>query len=261
MSALYAKTSGTGPPLVLLHGWGMNLRVFDPLREALAAQFTVTALDLPGHGRSPWPESLSGAQLLAQLATQLPPDSTLVGWSLGGQLALQLAADPALAVQRLVLIASTPRFVRSPDWAHGLADQTVLDFAAQLARDPERTVDSFLELQVRGGAAAGAVLTSLTRALREQGGAQPAALRFGLGLLQHNDLRALASRLPVPALVIGGEYDRVTPPQAAQALARLLPRAALRVLRRAGHVPFLSHREEVLAAMLEFAAERQDSAL
>jgi pimeloyl-[acyl-carrier protein] methyl ester esterase len=52
-------------------------------------------------------------------------------------------------------------------------------------------------------------------------------------------------------LVIAGEYDRVTPPGAAEALTQLLPRAALRLLRRAGHAPFLSHRDEVLAAMLE----------
>jgi pimeloyl-[acyl-carrier protein] methyl ester esterase len=159
-----------------------------------------------------------------------------------------------------VLIASTPRFVSGPDWAHGLAERTVTEFATRLARDPERTVEDFLELQVRGSAAAGAVLESLTRALRAQGSAQPAALGFALGLLQHNDLRALASRLPVPALVIGGEYDRVTPPQAAQALARLLPRATLRVLRRAGHAPFLSHHEEVLAAVLESPPLRQGSA-
>ena len=251
MSALYAETRGTGPPLVLLHGWGMNLRVFDPLRDALAAHFTVTALDLPGHGRSPWPQSLSLAQLLALLATQLPRSSTLVGWSLGGQLCMQLAADPALDVQRLVLIASTPRFVSGADWPHGLPAQTVEDFAAQLARDPDATVGSFLELQVRGSAASGRVLQSLMRALREQGSAQPAALAFALQLLQHNDLRALARSLPMATLVIAGEYDRVTPPGAAEALSQLLPRAVLRLLRRAGHAPFLSHRDEVLAAMLK----------
>ena len=251
MSALYSETSGTGPPLVLLHGWGMNLRVFDPLRDALAAHFTVTAFDLPGHGRSPWPESLSRTQLLTLLAAQLPRGSTLAGWSLGGQLCMQLAADPALDVRRLVLIASTPRFVSGTDWPHGLAAQTVEDFATQLARDPEATVASFLELQVRGSAGSGMVLQSLMRSLREHGRAQPAALALGLQQLQQNDLRAAARELPMTTLVIAGEYDRVTPPGAAEALSRMLPRAALRLLRRAGHAPFLSHCDEVAAAMLE----------
>ncbi len=249
MSALYAETRGAGPPLVLLHGWGMNLRVFDPLRDALAHHYTVTALDLPGHGRSSWPESTSAEQWLAQLRAQVPHGCTLVGWSLGGQLGMQLAADPALAVQRLVLIATTPRFVRALDWPYGLAAATVRQFGTQLARDPAGTVASFLELQVRGSAAAGQVLQSLTGALREHGIAQPAALAFGLGLLEHNDLRALARSLPVEAVVIAGEYDRVTPPQGAAALSQLLPHAALHLLRRAGHAPFLSHRDAVLAAM------------
>src|SRR5208283_1103710 len=185
----------------------------------------------------------------AMLAAQVPRGSTLVGWSLGGQLGMQLAADPVLAVRRLVLIASTPRFVRGADWPYGLPERTVLDFAAQLTHDPTGTVASFLELQVRGSAAAGQVLASLTRSLAEQGSAHPAALAFGLGLLKHNDLRSLARSLPVDSLVIAGEYDRVTPPQAAEALVRLLPRAALRLLRRAGHAPFLSHPGEVLAAV------------
>ena len=249
MSALYAETRGAGPPLVLLHGWGMNLRVFDPLRDALAMHYTVTALDLPGHGRSAWPEHLSAEQLLAQLRAQVPRGCTLLGWSLGGQLGMQLAADPTLAVQRLVLIATTPRFVRDTDWPYGLPAETVRQFASQLARDPAGTVASFLELQVRGSAAAGEALQSLTSALREHGSAQPAALAFGLRLLEHNDLRALARSLPVATVVIAGEYDRVTPPQGAAALAQLLPHAALHLLRRAGHAPFLSHLEAVLAAM------------
>jgi pimeloyl-[acyl-carrier protein] methyl ester esterase len=251
VNALYAETRGAGPPLVLLHGWGMNLRVFDPLRDALAAHFTVTALDLPGHGRSAWPKALSSAQLLALLTAQLPRGGTLVGWSLGGQLCMQLAADPALDVQRLILISSTPRFVNGADWPHGLPVQTVAEFAARLARDPAGTVESFLELQVRGSAASGAVLQSLLSALREQGNALPAALAFGLQLLRDNDLRAQCSGLRIATLVIAGEYDRVTPPGAAQALAVLLPHPTLRVVRRAGHAPFLSHRREVLAAMLE----------
>ncbi len=248
MSALYRETGGSGPPLVLLHGWGMNLRVFDPLRAALAAHYTVTALDLPGHGRSAWPQGLDAAQQLELLAAQVPRGATLVGWSLGGQLAMQLAARPELEVRRLVLLATTPRFVRGADWPHGLAAATVLGFAAQLERDVDATIAAFLELQVRGSASSGQVLASLTRALRDQGSAQPAALAFGLRLLQDHDLRLLARQLAVPTLVIAGEYDRITPPQAGAALAQLLPQAVIEVIARAGHAPFLSHPAAVLAA-------------
>jgi pimeloyl-[acyl-carrier protein] methyl ester esterase len=250
VSDLYSETCGRGPPLGLLHGWGMNLRVFDALRTQLAQHYTVTALDLPGHGRSPWIAGLTPAQQLALLAAQLPQDALLVGWSLGGQLALRLAAGGALRVRQLALIACTPRFVRSEDWPHGLPSALLQQFARQLASDPRRTLTDFLSLQVRGSARADIVLSSLQQALLEHGEPHPLALAAGLEQLQHNDLRALARALRVPTVVIAGQYDRVTPCTAAQALADLLPQAQLLALPRAGHAPFLSHGQDVLAALL-----------
>jgi len=261
-AALYSETgSETGAqsdePLVLLHGWGMNLRVFDGLRAALAAQHPVMAIDLPGHGRSAWTPQASSQQQLAQLSAMLPHGATLVGWSLGAQFALQLAADAALAVRRVVLIASSPRFVGAEDWPHGLPAATLRQFAAQLERDAGQTIADFLELQVRGSLDAAAVRATLESALQRHGAAQPDALAAGLALLEHNDLRALARRIDVPALVIAGQYDRVTPPQASEALARLLPQAQLLQIRRAGHAPFISHPEQVVARLLAFTRHDQ----
>jgi len=54
MSGLYVEQRGQGPDLVLLHGWGLNLRVWDTLTDELASGFRVIAVDLPGHGRSDW---------------------------------------------------------------------------------------------------------------------------------------------------------------------------------------------------------------
>jgi len=264
---LYGETSGcddADAPLVMLHGWGLNLRVFDQLRAELGAERRVMAIDLPGHGRSGWAAQASVPQQLAQLAARLPPGATVLGWSLGAQLALQLASQPALGVRRLVLIAASPRFVRADDWPHGVAAQTLRQFGAQLERDPEQTVADFLELQVRGSVDAAAVRVSLRLALRQHGAARPEALRAGLAMLEHNDLRELARSIHLPALVIAGQYDRVTPPQAAEALARLLPQGQLLQIGRAGHAPFISHPRQVGAALLEFlrphaAAARQQA--
>ena len=255
---LYSETCGDGDaaPLVLLHGWGMNLRVFDALVAPLSAHYRVTVIDLPGHGASPWHAQLAGSQWLAGLVPLLPRAATLVGWSLGGQLALQLASQQGLAVRRLVLIATSARFVQSPDWPAGLPAATLRALAAQLERDASRTIADiladFLELQVRGSLDAAAVRMGLQQALQRHGMAQPLALRAGLALLEHNDLRELARRIDMPALVIAGQHDRVTPPAAAQALVRLLPQGELLQIPRAGHAPFLSHPAAVAAALLDF---------
>ncbi len=264
--ALYSEASGDidAAPLVLLHGFGLNLRVFDSLVAALAAHYRVTVIDLPGHGASPWNAQLASPSQLAQspqlasspwlaaIAALLPREATLVGWSLGGQLALQLASQPALAVRRLVLIATSARFVQAPDWPAGLPAAMLRGFAMQLELDAPRTIADFLELQVRGSVDAAVVRTSLQAALQRHGVARLEALRAGLALLQDNDLRELARSINLPALVIAGQYDRVTKPEAAQALVRLLPQAQLLQIPRAGHAPFLSHPSVVSAALLDF---------
>ena len=258
MSApLYSETCGhaggaPAAPLVLLHGWGMNLRVFDTLRAALAERHVVTAIDLPGHGRSDWAQAQAAEQLLERVAACVPRGATLVGWSLGGQLALQLAAQRSLGVRRLVLIASTPRFVSGDDWPHGLHAATLRGFATQLEHDPRACIAEFLQLQVRGSHAAAAVHSLLQACLREHGEARAESLAAGLALLAHNDLRALARDLDMPVLLISGQYDRVTPATAAQALSQLLPQAQLLTLARAGHAPFLSHPQPVIAALHAF---------
>ena len=253
--ALYSETSGAGDaaPLVLLHGWGMNLRVFDGLRAALAAQHRVIAIDLPGHGRSPWTAGSSPQQQLDALAAMLPRGATLVGWSLGGQLALQLASDPALAVRRLVLIATSPRFVRADDWPHGIAAATLHDFAARLERDAG-TRRSPTSSSCRYAAA-----SMLPQCARRCSGHCNSTARL-IPRRCGRDWRCSSTTTCanwrgasiVPALVIAGQYDRVTPPQAAQALAQLIPRSQLLQIKRAGHAPFISHAQQVGAALLGF---------
>jgi pimeloyl-[acyl-carrier protein] methyl ester esterase len=92
---LYLERSGTGPPLVLWHGWGLNLRIFDELRAALAADFEVIAVDLPGHGASKWPAGMDGEAQLSALLETVPSGAALLGWSLGGQFALRASAYQA----------------------------------------------------------------------------------------------------------------------------------------------------------------------
>ncbi len=108
---------------MLLHGWGLNVRVWDGLTAALCDRFRIIAVDLPGHGRSVWlPERSSLEQQAAQVAetvAAMASEYSLLGWSLGGQIALQLASSTRRtllrrAVDRLVLIAATPRLITGP---------------------------------------------------------------------------------------------------------------------------------------------------
>jgi pimeloyl-[acyl-carrier protein] methyl ester esterase len=124
MSNLYFEARGQGPDLVLLHGWGLNLRVWDGLAGQLEKRFRLIAMDLPGHGRSEWnPNARTPAEQAWRVHATLASVSerySLLGWSLGGQIALDLAAAMPGQVERLALVATTPRFAASADWPYGM---------------------------------------------------------------------------------------------------------------------------------------------
>lgn len=244
---LYSETQGSGPDLVLWHGWGMNLRVFDPLVERLAEHFRVTTVDLPGHGRSPPLLSTDLEAALPALLATLPERCVLAGWSLGGLLAMRVAQREQGRLHALILLHSTPKFVAASDWPHGLGTALLQDFAQSLHQSQERTISNFIELQVRGSRDAAAAAQRLRESLRVQGDAQPAALSAGLELLQSADLREAATRIHVPTLIVSGQYDRVTPPAASRALADMMDDVRLEELPRTGHAGFVSQPEHVAA--------------
>jgi pimeloyl-[acyl-carrier protein] methyl ester esterase len=256
MKELYTEVNGSGPDLVLLHGWGLNVRVWDGLVEELRNRFRIIAVDLPGHGRSAWTAGLgTPAEQAWSIHSTLASVSnrySLLGWSLGGQIALDLAAAMPGQIDRLVLVAATPRFIQSADWPHGMQPAVITKLATQLRQDYRRTVSDFLELQVRGSVEGSSVLEQLRHALFVHGQAQPEALEAGLNTLATSDLRPTLSHVRAPALVIGGQNDRITAPAASRALAQALPDARYVEMRRAAHAPFLSHRGEFAALVDKF---------
>jgi pimeloyl-[acyl-carrier protein] methyl ester esterase len=240
------------PVLVLLHGWAMNARVFDRLADLLAAEFEVRTLDLPGHGeRAALPHNTlqSWANDLAQ---QLPENVTLLGWSLGGQVAMRAALDHPRKIARLILLASTPKFVASDDWAGGMDRADLNDFGTALMADPQATLLRFLSLQTRGMPGQKACLQQLRHTLLAKPAAAGEALSAGLAILRDTDLRAELPQLAQPTLVLHGALDMLTPPAAGARLAETLPCAQHIELARAAHAPHLSHAAEVAAAIGRF---------
>lgn len=239
--------------LALVHGWGMNARVFDALAECLADDFAVQAFDLPGHGGRAALADNSLAVWADDLARRLPGGAVLLGWSLGAQVAMRVALDHPHKVARLVLLAATPKFLAGADWPHGMAAAELDAFAAALRADPEKTLLRFLSLQTRGVADQKSLLLHLRQTLLAAPVADDAALAGGLAILRDSDLRAETPRLAQPALVVHGALDTLTPAAAGAWLAGALPNAWHFELPRAAHAPHLSHSAEVAAAIGRFA--------
>jgi pimeloyl-[acyl-carrier protein] methyl ester esterase len=249
---LHTETTGSGPELFLIHGWGMNAAVWSGLREALQADYRITCVDLPGHGRSAAAGDFDLASAADALLEVAPAQAIWIGWSLGGMLALQAAKQAPQRIAQLSLITSSPRFVTAADWPDAV-DATVLEqFFTGLQQDYRATLKRFLALQVRGSEAANTTLRDLRQRLFAHGEPDAAALAAGLAILRDADLRPQLGALTMPVQFIMGERDTLMPAAAAFAARALAPHAAVSIIEGAGHVPFVSHPQAFLDALLPF---------
>ena len=113
--SLNVERMGSGPPLVLLHGFTGSAMSWGPLAEMLAARNTVLAVDIVGHGASSKPDDLApyaidraARDVVAAMLAFGVRRSSWLGYSMGGRLALYVAATLPTAVDRLVLVGASP---------------------------------------------------------------------------------------------------------------------------------------------------------
>jgi pimeloyl-[acyl-carrier protein] methyl ester esterase len=248
----YTGADECSMPLLLIHGWGMHGGMWGGVTEKLAQHFHVYAVDLPGHGQSTAMAHFDLDSLVDCLSTQFPDPLSVCGWSLGGQVALRWAMRYPQQVQRLILVASTPSFVRRDDWNHAMSAELLQEFAAALRQNYALTLKRFLALQLRGSEQEREILAVLRQTLFNRGEPDLTALQEGLAILLECDLRGALSSIMQPALIIAGELDALAPWQASQYMAQQMPNADLVKIKGAAHVPFLSHAEEFVNHTVRF---------
>ena len=254
-AVLHVDSAGIGPPLVLLHGWAMHSGIWGPLVGRLARRFRVHAVDLPGHGRSALagPFTLDGAW--AAVSASIPAEAgplAVLGWSLGGLVAMRWARNEPSRVRRLALVATSPRFASAADWPHAASAQTLARFGDELHVAWKLTIQRFLALQLQGSEHGRATLAALRRQVFARGEPSPKALFGALDAIATADLRAEVPQIAQPALVVAGRRDTLAFPEAGQWLAERLPDARFAPIDGAAHVPFLSHPDAFAAALDPF---------
>lgn len=243
--SLWHRTEGSGPALVLLHGWGMHAGIWEPLMPALRERFAVTRVDLPGHGASPPPVPTKLAGWAEAVLAVAPEHAAWVGWSLGGLVVQQAALMAPGRIEQLGLVASTPCFVQRPDWPAAMPRQVFEQFARDLGEDMAGTIRRFLALQVRGDEGAKGTLRVLRSSLADRPSASSQGLETGLDLLLDSDLRPQWPNLAAPRVLLG-QRDTLVPPAVSERLAALRPGVVAEIVPGAAHAPFLSHPEAFL---------------
>ena len=253
---MHIKKMGKGPDLVMLHGWSMHSAVWRDLAQSLAEKFTLYLVDLPGHGKSDWhDDALDLDVLLANLANELPNSAYWLGWSLGGLISIAFADQFPERVKKLVLVATSPCFVKRSDWSCAMEPEVFQTFADNLANNQADTLQRFLLLQARGSVHSRDTIRQLAEQLAIEKPPVAEALQAGLKLLITTDLRVQLAMLDCPIMMILGDRDTLIPGSMLEVIKQMTNNVQTTLLKGAGHAPFLSQATECLHVIELFLDE------
>lgn len=254
LSPEYLPASGDArQELVLLHGWSNNREAWRSTLAALRSWANVTLLDIPGAAPGCGDDLPSLDDVLQAIMAIAPDRAVYLGWSLGGQLALEIARRWPDRVAAVVTVCSNPCFRAADDWP-GM-DPAALDaFRAGAADDPARALRRFDSLQVAGCRQPRPLLRQLQAARSRAPGK---ALVAGLDWLAGLDLREACRSLQVPQLHLLAADDGLLPAELPGAFRELIvntPRAHVGALPGAGHPAPLQAGTDIAASCRDFLA-------
>lgn len=254
--------SDAAPELVLLHGWGLHSIVWDDVMPALLENFQVTVIDLPGMGQSPLPNADYTLDFLVEkVASVIPEKCHLIGWSLGGLVALALADKMPERVLSLITVACTPKYVSDDSWPTAMAPEILDKFAELYEEDNDGTLIRFLALNAKGSDTMQDDVRKLKDILYFCGLPAPRALREGLRILRETDLRNALRSVRVPVLMVFGEKDHIVPVAVMGAIEAMIAskkdNALVRTAMMQGvsHVPFVTAPDIFVQAVNDFWRE------
>lgn len=200
-------TASDSPPWVLIHGWGFDERIWQPLLDQAGDQ-AVLLVRLNYLSAEP-------ADYRDALAALLPDQAVIIGWSLGGMLALTYAQQYPERVSAVITLAANARFVANEAWPQAMAPVVFNRFKTGVDKTPDKQLRKFCQLVAKGSENAAGIAHQLEGLI-----ANSADLSTGLDLLNAMDVTQ-AQVLSTPLLSLLGEGDTLVPAGSASDLAYL----------------------------------------
>jgi pimeloyl-ACP methyl ester carboxylesterase len=251
--AVAYRRAGSGPPLVLLHGFLCDSRVWQRQLADLSDDFDVIAWDAPGAGSSPDPPHAFALPdwaicLAGFLETLRLGPAHIVGLSWGGLLAQELFRVAPEHVRTLVLADTYA------GWRGSFGDQVAQQRLARCEREsllpPAQFVRVWVPVEFFTEAVAPDVVDEMAAVVRDF---HPAGFRLMARTLAETDTTDLLPSIDVPTLLLWGDGDRRSPLEVAAAFAAMIPGAELQVIANAGHVSNMECPQEFAAHVRRFA--------
>ena len=242
---------GQGPAVVLVHGYPLDGAMWSGVARALSAHFRVLKPDLPGRGENPTAAEggIEGyADFLEAIFGQLQPPAGLAGFSMGGYVSLALLKRGPASVRAAALVDTRS----GADDESGRAGREAA-IAAVRAGGAAAIVDGMIPKLLSPAAAQNASLVErLQRIILRQ---KPETIESDLTAMRDRpDSTEFLARIAIPAIVLAGDQDVVTPPAEGQAMAAAIPGASFVSIAGAGHLTPMERPGAVAAALSEFFA-------
>ena len=239
---LHYRATGDGLPILLLHGWGVDLTTFAPLHAYLEQFFRVYSLDFPGFGQSDPPPVVWGtaeyADVVREFLQAMQIDAPmLIGHSFGGRVAIRLAAS--LPISKMILFGSA-----------GIRPKRSLKYYVKVsAYKAAKMILTLPGIRAHG--------EPILERFRKQAGSQDyrqtsGVMRGTFIKVVNEDLRHLLPNITASTLLIWGERDTATPVADGRLMEKMIPDAGLVVLKDAGHYAFLDRFQQTTLILNNF---------
>ena len=211
--------------IACLSGWGQPHDALESLVPSTASY--ITHID--------YAKCTNIGDALLYIAEKAAGSDMLVGWSLGGQMALRAIATGLLAPARLVLIAAPFQFVKSPSLPIGMPKDLFEKFKQNYAKNPANTLQKAWQLIAKDDSNAENIRNQLLLHDKEEVLAKNWAM--WLEILENYTCADLYTGAMPPTLLIHGDRDSVIFPEQSTHLANLLPQARIEIFNACGHAP------------------------
>jgi len=238
--------------LVLIHGWGVDSRIWKKFILHLEDEWRITCIDLPGYGAREKLVQVDIDQIVSSIEIDVPQNAVLFAWSLGGVIATKLASRRN-DIKALVLVASSPCFLKKQDWQHGVDPVDFNKLVSQISKDKIKTLQTFAGLVAVGEKHPRQIIKELTELLVAKAPEQE-TLVSGLDILRDEDLRQALAKLLCPVGIILGENDILVKRSTGNAIQESRSDIYTIKIPETGHAPFLSCPQETADALMKITA-------
>lgn len=246
--------------MLLIHGWGVDSRVWSGQSELEAAFEYSLPVTLPGYsgageGAGSWatPDLSPGVRAILDNAPDGPDDGplTAVGWSLGAMALIEAAIEAPERFSAIVLVGASPSFVKRKDFPWGQKPSVVRRMVKELGSGTEDAIKRFQPLIFTGKERASLEVKELLGQMWRFR-CDPLSLENGLMALINTDLREALASVTTKTLVVHGTLDAVCDVECGRYLASNIAGAKLSIMDGAGHAPFITRPREFNSIVNDF---------